>query len=72
MPCLRSDFQPSTGQRHPFMHAEESQVFSAAALARVLDFEGPAIVEQSDTTTVIEPDMTATVDVHGNLLVKVK
>jgi N-methylhydantoinase A len=35
-------------------------------------FEGPAIVEQSDTTTVIEPDMTATVDVHGNLLVKVK
>jgi N-methylhydantoinase A len=32
---------------------------------------GPAIVEQSDTTTVIEPDMTMTVDPKGNLLVKV-
>ena len=32
---------------------------------------GPAIVEQTDTTTVIEPDMSLTVDKHGNLLVKV-
>ena len=42
-----------------------------AQLGRMTE-AGPAIVEQSDTTTVIEPDMTATVDVHGNLLVKVK
>jgi N-methylhydantoinase A len=35
-------------------------------------FDGPAIVEQKDTTTVIEPDMTVEVDAHSNLLVKVK
>ncbi len=35
-------------------------------------FDGPAIVEQKDTTTVIEPDMVVEVDAHSNLLVKVK
>jgi N-methylhydantoinase A/oxoprolinase/acetone carboxylase beta subunit len=35
-------------------------------------FDGPAIVEQSDTTTVVEPGMDVTVDAKGNLLVKVK
>ena len=32
---------------------------------------GPAIVEQPDTTTVIEPGMLARVDAYGNLLVEV-
>jgi N-methylhydantoinase A/oxoprolinase/acetone carboxylase beta subunit len=35
-------------------------------------FEGPAIIEQKDTTTVVEPDMALVVDAHSNLLVKVK
>ena len=34
-------------------------------------FYGPAIVEQADTTTVIEPGMHARVDEYGNLLVEV-
>lgn len=33
--------------------------------------QGPAIVEQADTTTVIEPGMTARVDAYGNLLVEI-
>jgi len=33
--------------------------------------EGPAIVEQLDTTTVIDPDHRALNDTHGNLLVEV-
>ncbi len=33
--------------------------------------EGPAIVEQLDTTTVIDPDHKALSDPHGNLLVEV-
>ncbi|MGI9425497.1 MAG: hydantoinase/oxoprolinase family protein [Hyphomicrobiaceae bacterium] len=33
--------------------------------------QGPAIVEQSDATTVIEPDMSATVDGFGNLIVEI-
>lgn len=33
--------------------------------------EGPAIIEQVDTTTVIGPRDTAIADVHGNLLIEV-
>ena len=35
-------------------------------------FEGPAVVEQADTTTLIEPGMQVRVDPAGNLLVGVK
>lgn len=31
---------------------------------------GPAIVEQGDATTVIEPNMVAEVDVRGNLIIR--
>jgi N-methylhydantoinase A len=41
-------------------------------LAPGMKFEGPAIVEQSDTTTVVEPDMSVVVDAKGNLLVVVR
>ena len=50
----------------------DTPVYQRDALAPGMALSGPAIVEQSDTTTVIEPDMVATVDAHGNLLVKVK
>ena len=33
---------------------------------------GPAVVEQTDTTTVVEPGMELEVDHDGNLLVRVK
>lgn len=33
--------------------------------------EGPAIIEQADTTTVIEPGMVARVDAYGNILVEI-
>ncbi len=49
----------------------ETPVYQRSALGPGMSFSGPAIVEQSDTTTVIEPDMHVMVDVHGNLLVKV-
>jgi N-methylhydantoinase A len=35
-------------------------------------FAGPAVIEQSDTTTLVEPDMTVRVDDAGNLLVEIK
>jgi N-methylhydantoinase A len=31
---------------------------------------GPAIVEQMDSTTVVLPGQTATVDAHGNLVIR--
>ena len=42
-----------------------------AALAPDARVEGPAIIEQFDATTVIEPGATATVDAVGNLRIKV-
>jgi N-methylhydantoinase A len=50
----------------------DTPVFAREAFLPGMTLDGPAIVEQSDTTTVIEPDMALTVDKHGNLLVKVR
>jgi len=33
--------------------------------------EGPAIIEQGDTTTVVPPGIGVRVDVHGNLMLSV-
>jgi N-methylhydantoinase A len=49
----------------------DTPIHRRAALEPGMVFDGPAIVEQSDTTTVIEPGMTARVDAYGNLLVEV-
>ena len=35
-------------------------------------FDGPAVLTQLDTTTVLDPGCHATVDEHGNLIVKVR
>ena len=32
--------------------------------------QGPAIVEQADTTTVLEPGMTGRIDAYDNILVE--
>jgi N-methylhydantoinase A len=50
----------------------DTPVYLRGDLAPGMQFDGPAIVEQSDTTTVVEPDMKVTVDAKGNLLVKLK
>ena len=50
----------------------DTPIYQRTDLAPGMVFDGPAIVEQSDTTTVVEPGMDVTVDAKGNLLVKVK
>jgi len=50
----------------------DTPVYVRTAFAPGITLEGPAIIEQSDSTTVLEPDMTLTVNAHGDLLVKVK
>jgi N-methylhydantoinase A len=66
--------QPVAKGRRPvyFGGWHDTLVYQRDDLGPGMAFDGPAIVEQSDTTTVIEPDMTVTVDAHGNLLAKVK
>ena len=46
-------------------------IYQRANLEHGMRFDGPAIVEQSDTTSVIEPGMTARVDAYSNILVEV-
>jgi N-methylhydantoinase A len=48
----------------------DTPVHRRADLVPGTAFDGPAIVQQSDTTTVVEPGMRVRVDGHGNLLVE--
>jgi len=43
-------------------------VYKRADLPRECEFTGPAVIEQSDSTTVVEPNMTVQVDAFGNLV----
>jgi N-methylhydantoinase A len=49
----------------------ETPLYRRGKLASGFALEGPAIVEQLDTTIVIEPGMTATVDAMGNLEIRI-
>src|SRR6516164_11752627 len=49
----------------------ETRLFDRASLGRGARLTGPAIVEQPDTTVVIDPGATAVVDSLGNLVISV-
>lgn len=49
---------------------EECRIFDRALLPRDITFSGPAIIEQSDATTVVEPGMKCSVDTQGNLIIE--
>ena len=48
----------------------DTPIYDRAALRPGHTFKGPAILEQADTTGVIEPGMHARVDAFGNVLVE--
>ena len=72
--AANSGAQPKASARRPvhFNSWHDTPVYLRDELAPGMRFDGPAIIEQSDTTTVVEPGMDVTVDAKGNLLVKVK
>jgi N-methylhydantoinase A len=47
----------------------EAQVYERRRIKPGVTFYGPAIVEQADTTTVVEPGWRAEVDSGGNLVI---
>ncbi len=49
----------------------DTPIYDRAALRPGHRFTGPAILEQPDTTSVIEPGMHARVDAFGNVLVEI-
>lgn len=64
--------EPQSKRRVYFGGWHDTPVYRRELLAPGMTLDGPAIIEQSDTTTIVEPDMTLSVDAQGNLLVKVK
>jgi N-methylhydantoinase A len=50
----------------------DTPIYARRKLASGTVFDGPAIVEQEDTTTVIEPGITARVDRLGNLILEMQ
>ncbi|MEZ5842346.1 MAG: hydantoinase/oxoprolinase family protein [Hyphomicrobiaceae bacterium] len=71
------DLEPASAPARPSRHVSahmrgrpvEAALFDRAALRPGHTFSGPAIVTQEDTTTIVPPDATVTVDTLGNLLV---
>ena len=68
---------PATPKEHRPVYFDEAAdfvdtaVYDRSGLAAGASFEGPAIVEQLDTTTVIHPGQRAEVDEFGNLLIAI-
>jgi N-methylhydantoinase A len=62
-----------TGTRQVLFNAGwfDTAIFDRASLGRGATLAGPAIVEQPDTTVVIDPGATAIVDGLGNLVISV-
>jgi N-methylhydantoinase A len=63
-----------TGQRDVWFTGERctSDVFDRADFKAGAEFVGPAIVEQIDSTVLIPPHATASVDQYMNILIRVK
>ena len=50
----------------------DTPVYDRDALPIGVSIQGPAIVNQMDATTVVEPDSVMTVDEFGNLMIEVQ
>lgn len=66
--------QPShaipTGQRQVYFGAwMDASIYQRENLLPGMQFHGPAVVEQADATTIVEPGMSVNVDALGNLIV---
>jgi N-methylhydantoinase A len=63
-----------TGVRHVFAEGRwhEARIFARERLPLDAVVIGPAVIEQLDATTVIEPGARATLDPIGNLRIKVR
>ena len=49
----------------------DTPIYDRDALGAGSVLQGPAIVQQLDTTTVVYPDTSASIDAHGNLIIEI-
>jgi N-methylhydantoinase A len=69
----KSGTQEPSGERRVRFNGRwfDTLIFNRASLGRGATLVGPAIIEQPDTTVVIDPGATAVVDGLGNLVISV-
>lgn len=67
----RETAEPASTRRVWFEGWHETPVYWRDHLPMKIDLQGPAIIEQMDTTVVVEPDARVTQDADGNLIVEV-
>jgi N-methylhydantoinase A len=72
LPAARPAPPPAAMRSVYFGGWRDTPIYRRLDLEPGMTLTGPAIVEQPDTTTVIEPGMQARVDAYGNLLVEVE
>ncbi|HEX4746022.1 MAG TPA: hydantoinase/oxoprolinase family protein [Gaiellaceae bacterium] len=75
LPVLEEGPTPEPTKRRAVYFAESGGFVDASVLDRYAlpagaRFEGPAIVEEYDSTLVVHPGFVAEADVHGNLLLR--
>ena len=70
-PADRPAPEPAARRQVYFGGWHDTAIHRRDTLMPGMVLKGPAIVEQADTTTVIEPNMTARADAYGNLLVEI-
>ena len=69
-PLVTGTPAPATTRKVWFDGWTDTAIYDRTTLSPGHSFAGPAIVEQGDTTAVIEPGMVARVDGYGNILVE--
>jgi N-methylhydantoinase A/oxoprolinase/acetone carboxylase beta subunit len=67
--------RPATPKAHKrrrihFAEWRDTPIYRRGDLVPGMTFAGPAVIEQSDTTTVVEPLMKVKVDAFSNLIVE--
>ena len=62
--CARPVFDPATGRTHDFA------IFRRAGLHPGDRMEGPCLISEAETTTVVPPSFTADVDASGHLVLR--
>lgn len=67
----RETAEPASTRRVWFEGWHETPVYWRDHLPMKIDLQGPAIIEQMDTTVVVDPDAWVTQDADGNLIVEV-
>lgn len=63
--------EPIARRRVYFGGWHETPIYHRAQLVPGVELAGPAVIEQPDTTTVVEPGMTIRVDGYANVIVEV-